>query len=107
MALDACAPWLPPLLAFFACISSGLTAFGDGILFLVMWSVLTTAGAVDGTKPTALTQGVLHVMVLSLAPLPYLCWVARQEIRGFFWWACTMALPSGALVPLGMALLFV
>lgn len=98
-------PYVAPVLALVSCVVSGLTAFGQGILFLVLWSILGVVGVLDESHPDFITSAVLLSAVLSLAPLPYLAWVARFEMRDNLGWAVVLGLPTCALTPLGVAFL--
>lgn len=97
--------WLPPLIALCSTVVSGLTAFGDAIVFLAVWSLLTTVGVLNEAAPHLLATGVMFTAFMSLSPLPYLTYIARYEIRDSMGWALMSGVPTAALVPLGVYLL--
>lgn len=97
--------WLPPIVVFLATIVSGLTAFGDGIILLAIWTILASIGVLDAGNPDLLTTVVSLGAFMAIAPLPYLVWVAWGEMKDVFWWGLTSGLLCGALVPVGVYLL--
>jgi hypothetical protein len=94
------AAWVAPLLALVATIVSGITTFGDGVVFLILWSVWAkvTGEALD------LTQGVLFVSLLPLTSLPVLLWAARKELRPALPWALVLSGTSMAMIWCGQTL---
>lgn len=88
-----------------ATFCAGLTAFGEGIIFLVIWTSMDTVGVLGGDSSANLTLGVLMTMILSVTPMPYLLWVARKEIAAALGWAILLGACATAFVPLGFRLL--
>ena len=83
---------------------SGITSFGDGVFFLLLWAFSAAAGLIRNdadTYPTA----VLYVTLLPLSSLPSLLWSARKELRPSLGYALVMSVSSSALIPVGSKLL--
>jgi len=60
-----------PITAFVASIVSGVTNFGDGVFFVIVWATLS---AVTGDAATfAMDTGILFVSIMQLASLPVVC----------------------------------
>lgn len=97
--------YLPPVLAFASCVISGLTTFGDGIMFLILWSICGAAGVFDATHPDALSTAVMYVTLLPLTSLPTLLWAARKELKDALGYAACMSITTALMVPVGSYLL--
>jgi hypothetical protein len=91
----------PPLLAFVACTVSGITNFGDGVVFLVGWSFYHL---IFDDAMFTLADAMLCIAVLPLASLPALLYAARHEIRSCFAYGCILSLSSAVTTPLGVYL---
>lgn len=93
-------PYLPPLFALLATVVSGICSFGDGIAFLLLWSIFSAFGVIKSdasTYPTA----VLYVSLLPLCSLPSLLWAARKEVKASLGYAVALSISTAAFIPLG------
>ena len=97
--------WLPPVLALVACFISGLTLFGDAIMFLLMWSVCGQFGLFDDSDADALPRAVAFMNFMPIANLPVFVWVARRELRPAFAWATVLTTVIVGFSQLGLYLL--
>jgi uncharacterized membrane protein YfcA len=93
-------PYLPPLFALAATIVSGICSFGDGIAFLLLWSIFSAFGVIKTTADTYPTA-VLYVSLLPLCSLPSLLWAARKEVKASFGYAVALSISTAAFIPLG------
>ena len=91
-----------PLLAFLACLTSGVTSFGDGVVFLMGWSFYQLA---DHDEEFTLTQAIIFITILPLASLPALVWAARKEIQLTWAYGTFLTVSSAATTPLGILFL--
>jgi hypothetical protein len=103
MSLFPC--WLPGALGFFCAIASGLTGFGDAILFHVLFALCGAIGLVPVTRE-AVIKAVLYLAVIPLALLPQLLWARRHEVLVALPFSFTMACSAIPMVYIGTLLLF-
>jgi uncharacterized membrane protein YfcA len=92
---------------FVSAAISGLTAFGDGILFMALWTALDAIGVLGGDHSQLLTRAAAFNTLMSIAPIPYVAWIARHEIRAVIGWGVLLATVAAVFVPLGVALLVI
>lgn len=88
---------LPTVFAFVACVVAGISSFGDGIVFLTLWSF---SSVLQGLPPE-LSKAVFFVTLLPLLSLPVLLYAARHELRSNLGYAALLSLSSLATIPLG------
>lgn len=99
--------WWPVLIVFAAAAVSGLTAFGDGILFMALWTALDAIGILGGEHSQLLTRAAAFNTLMSISPIPYIGWIARHEIQAVVGWGVLLASLAAVFVPLGVALLVI
>ena len=71
--------WLPPLIVFVCSIVTGLTSFGNAILFHILWALAGAAGLAP-TYSDSLARVVVYVTCMSLATIPLGLWLARAHL---------------------------
>src|SRR4051812_26424088 len=97
---------LPPVLSLVCGVAVGLTAFGDAILFHVLWSLSCAVGLVPAGRRETLTKAVLYITIMAMVRLPLVLWVARHELKVSFIHGSIMAVPTIPAVLLGAWLLY-
>jgi hypothetical protein len=91
-----------PVIAFVACTVSGITNFGDGVVFLVGWSFYHL---IFDDPEFTLADAMIYISILPLASLPPLLYASRHEIRKSFAYGCVLSLASSATTPVGVYLI--
>ena len=102
---DSIPLWLAPLLCIICSTCSGVTSFGDAILFQVLWAILGVAGAVPVTRDSFVLATVLTALQ-GASNLPVMLWQSRARLWACFPYGAVMGLTGIATVPLGTRLLF-
>jgi hypothetical protein len=98
--------WLPGTIALGASFVSGLTTFGDGIIFLSVWAILNACGVVSDSANT-FQSAIIFITLLPLASLPIVCWIARREIWDHLGWGALISSSTASFVPVGIHILSV
>ena len=96
--------WLTSSIAFICGIASGLTGFGDAILFHVLFALSIAAGLLP-LSSEATIRAVGFVTVISLSVMPQLIWSSRRELLRVFPYSVVMGLSGLPMVPVGTVLL--
>lgn len=74
--------WLPPLIVFICSIVSGLTSFGNAILFHILWALAGVVGLAP-SYTDSLARVVVYVTAMSLASIPLGLWLARAHLARY------------------------
>lgn len=103
--MDGIPLWLPPSLCIICSICSGLTSFGDAILFQVLWSCAAASGLIPDNR-ASLIVATSVTSLQGLSNLPIMLVQARKQL----WTATPYGLVAGAFgsmaVPVGASLLY-
>ena len=59
-------PFMPPIVAFIASVTTGLTSFGDAVVFHVVWSLFGAVGLLPPETAETLQKAVLYLSILAL-----------------------------------------
>jgi uncharacterized membrane protein YfcA len=97
---------LPPIVAGLASLVSGLTSFGDAIMFHVMFAIARAAGLVTESGRASLTRAVVYVTVMSVGNMPLQVFFARKDLLRCHPYGLTMVCAGVTMVPVGASLLF-
>ena len=97
--------WLPPTLALVCAVVSGLSSFGDAILFHILWALCVAVGLAPGEGGPVLMRVVLYVGTMMLAALPQSIWLARTRLWPCAPFAAALAVTGAPASALGAWLL--
>ena len=97
---------MPPVVAFIASVTTGLTSFGDAVVFHVVWSLFGAVGLLPPETAETLQKAVLYLSILALTNLIPMMYFIRNDIRLFAPWGAMEAVGGIPMTAVGALLLY-
>lgn len=97
---------LPTICIFIASTSTGMTAFGNAIVYHVIWAIFGAFGWVDARSRGSMKLAVLLIQIMQWFTLPMGIYFARKELRRAWRFSLAMAVTGAPMSVVGTNLLY-